>query len=374
MPKIPYSKRADGRYYKQIIIGRDENGKNKVKTLYDRDWKKLDRKVQEFKVGLRQGVYIKNDITFGECVKLWMNSKVDIVEGTKRGYQTCANYFLSLYNIKMKDIKPIHLQNIINDMTERGLTAMQKEVKTIFLHQLYTFAINNNFADTDLSKKLTVKKNSSSDKRRALYEWEKEGVLKFLKEPTSSLKILKYKAMVALLYFTGIRAGEMLSLKLDRDISMDNDTISINHTTIRGKDYRTEEKQGTKTQSVRGIRIIPMPFMLKEILTEYIEKHNITSYLFLSCHGSFMNSCDLYKRWSFIRKTISKYIPDCPQLEFTPHYLRHNYATELIYANVPIKTVQYLMGHKSIKMTMDIYTDVKKDDVKINEMVKSVWR
>ena len=32
------------------------------------------------------------------------------------------------------------------------------------------------------------------------------------------------------------------------------------------------------------------------------------------------------------------------------------------------------MGHKSIKMTMDIYTDVKKDDVKINEMIKSVWR
>ena len=34
MPKIPYNKRPDGRYYKQIIIGRDENGKRKVKTLF----------------------------------------------------------------------------------------------------------------------------------------------------------------------------------------------------------------------------------------------------------------------------------------------------------------------------------------------------
>ena len=77
--------------------------------------------------------------------------------------------------------------------------------------------------------------------------------------------------------------------------------------------------------------------------------------------------------WMSIRKQISKYIPENPVLEFTPHYLRHNYATELIYANIPLKTVQYLMGHKNIQMTMNIYADVRKDDESINEMVRSVW-
>ena len=373
MPKIPYNKRADGRYYKQIITGKDENGKNKVKTLYDRDWKKLDKKVQEYKVGLRQGIYIKNDITFGECVKLWMNSKVNIVDGSRQLYQSYANHFTSLYNIKMKNIKPMHLQTIINDVEKQGKFATGKNIKNTFLHQLYEFAINNNFIDIDLSYKLIIKKYKSS-KKRALYEWEKEGILEFLNSPCLSPKILRYKAMIAILYYTGVRAGEMLSLNLKRDISIENDTISINHTTTRDEKYKAVEKQGTKTQGVDRVRIIPIPPMLKKILIEYIEGCNITDYLFLSRNGAFLTSVDLNLRWGSICKNISKYIPESPQLEFTPHYLRHNYATELIYANVPLKSVQYLMGHQNIKMTMDIYADIKKDDEKVNEMVKSVWK
>ena len=372
MPKIPYSKRADGRYYKQIIIGKDENGKNKVKTLYDRDWKKLDKKVREFQTGLTQGVYVKENITFGECAKLWMDSKTNITDGTKRNYWSYVNHFTSLYNMKMKNIKLLHLQAIINDVEKQGKVSLGKTIKNTFLHQLYTFAINNNFADVDLSSKL-VTKRYTSNKRRALYDWEKEGILKFLNASHSSPKMLKYKAMIAVLYYTGIRAGEMLSLNLKRDISIENNIISINHTIISNREYKNIEKQGTKTQGVNENRIIPIPPMLKKILMEYIETCNITDYLFLTRYKTFLTSTALMQRWNFIRKTVSKYIPDCPQLEFTPHYFRHNYATELIYANVPIKTVQYLMGHKNIQMTMNIYADIKKDDEKVNELIKSVW-
>ena len=75
MPKIPYSKRKDGRYYKQIVIGVDENGKKKVKTLYDRDWRALDKKVREFTIGLEQGRYVDSSITLGECVDMWLKTK-----------------------------------------------------------------------------------------------------------------------------------------------------------------------------------------------------------------------------------------------------------------------------------------------------------
>lgn len=43
----------------------------------------------------------------------------------------------------------------------------------------------------------------------------------------------------------------------------------------------------------------------------------------------------------------------------TPHQLRHTYITNLIYASVDPKTVQYLAGHESSKITMDIYAKVK---------------
>ena len=43
----------------------------------------------------------------------------------------------------------------------------------------------------------------------------------------------------------------------------------------------------------------------------------------------------------------------------TPHMLRHTYITNLIYAGVDPKTVQYLAGHENSKITMDIYAKVK---------------
>ena len=45
--------------------------------------------------------------------------------------------------------------------------------------------------------------------------------------------------------------------------------------------------------------------------------------------------------------------------EVTPHQLRHTYITNLIHAGVDPKTVQYLAGHESSKITMDIYAKVK---------------
>ena len=45
--------------------------------------------------------------------------------------------------------------------------------------------------------------------------------------------------------------------------------------------------------------------------------------------------------------------------QVTPHQLRHTYITNLIYAGIDPKTVQYLAGHKNSKITMDIYAKVK---------------
>ena len=372
MPKVPYNKRSDGRYYKQVVIGRDANGKRKVKTLYDRDWKKLDKKVREFQTGFTQGIYIEEDITFGECAELWLKSKVNIADCTVRQYKNYMNYFSPINHMKIKQIKPMHIQNIFNDLTVRGIISTQKNLRCAFLKQLYRFAINNNFADVDLSDKIVIKKNTNN-KRRALYQWEREGILSFLNTQNPSRQILKYQAITALLFYTGIRAGELLSLNLKRDISFENNTMTINHTTIMDKNCKAVEKQGTKTRSSDDGRTIPIPPQLKKILEEYIKEYNITDYLFLTRHNTLIGGEHLSVIWKSIRKKISLYIPNHPQLEITPHYLRHNYATELIYANVPLKTVQYLMGHKNIQMTMNIYADVRKDDEGVNEMVRTVW-
>ncbi len=51
--------------------------------------------------------------------------------------------------------------------------------------------------------------------------------------------------------------------------------------------------------------------------------------------------------------------------DITPHLFRHTYATNLYYAGIDIKTAQYLLGHSSIQMTMDVYTHL--DNNRISE-------
>lgn len=61
-------------------------------------------------------------------------------------------------------------------------------------------------------------------------------------------------------------------------------------------------------------------------------------------------------RITLIAKSIQLKKLDIPQMKF--HALRHSYATRLFEAGVPTKTVQALMGHYDISITMDIYTHV----------------
>lgn len=79
-----------------------------------------------------------------------------------------------------------------------------------------------------------------------------------------SRRTLKYQAITALLFYTGIRAGKLLSLNLKRDISLGGNTITISHTTVMDKNYKVREKQGTKTRSMDDGRVIPIPPQLKK--------------------------------------------------------------------------------------------------------------
>ena len=49
--------------------------------------------------------------------------------------------------------------------------------------------------------------------------------------------------------------------------------------------------------------------------------------------------------------------------DITPHMFRHTYATSLYYSGVDIKTAQYLLGHSSIQMTLDVYTHLDNEKI-----------
>ena len=72
-----------------------------------------------------------------------------------------------------------------------------------------------------------------------------------------------------------------------------------------------------------------------------------------------------------IRKMNS--VSKIPINEITAHHLRHTYATDLFYAGVDIKTCQYLLGHSSIKTTLDIYTHLDSDPANVAKKIDEYY-
>ena len=151
------------------------------------------------------------------------------------------------------------------------------------------------------------------------------------------------KAMLELMYATGLRVSELVNLKLN-DIDLESDLI------------RTLGK-GSKE------RIIPIGdyaiYYLKKYILEYrplLLKTN-TDYVFLNNHGKKLSRQSFYKlvKDLAIKKNI--------KTEFSPHTLRHSFATHLLDRGADIVSIKEMLGHSSLSTTQ-IYTHISNQKLK----------
>lgn len=352
MPKVPYKKRKDGRYYKQIVYGYDENGKRKVKTFYDFDWRELDKRVRSFQLELDNGTYTDNDITLGECIQLWWKTKEDLAPSTKYNYKVILKSVESISDVKLKDLTAQKVSRFLDDncKSEKGA---KKALCYVLLKMIFNFAVKREFVAKNVFEKLDKPKTQLS-KRRALTLNEKSAVESMIKNGKMKIRTI---SILALLYYTGMRRNEVLCLRRS-DVNLDEKYVYVKRTLAYTENGKMYEKDMPKT--VAGIRQIPIIPALKSVLEKYLDTLNENEeHLFKTSHGTFISSGNFAIIWQNILREINKNLGATEQTSITPHYFRHNYATELIYSGVPLKTVQYIMGHENIDVTMNIYADVR---------------
>ena len=154
------------------------------------------------------------------------------------------------------------------------------------------------------------------------------------------------KAMLELMYATGLRVSELVNLKI-HDIDFINETV------------RTMGK-GNKE------RIIPIGEIAIHYLKLYLEiyrskllKKDYTDDLFLNNHGKCMTRQGFFK----ILKKLAK--EKDIKTSFSPHTLRHSFATHLLENGADLRSIQELLGHSSISTT-GIYTHVSNEELKEN--------
>ena len=322
-------------------------------------------------------------ITVTEVYNSWLRTVQFDVRGStlNRFKDTWKNHTQPEFgNIFINAISPEHVQQYVNNLAEHYTTYRSIAGQ---LHRLIKYAIFKRWIERDPFDLVMIPKKSTKSRRDTsnnFYELDELKEFLSIAKEYNHMKYVYFLTVASL----GCRRGEGLALRWS-DIDFKKNTIFIERTV-------TKDKNGNKTIGPvkNGVsHTVPMSNNLKNILLEYKEKcieiNDDNDLIFHQKDRSFYwtQQVDIWIKYlyKFNEKQCAKYNkthPDNPQKpirKITPHGLRHTLAT-LLYEgnrNIQPKDVQYLLGHRSIKTSLQIYTHVtkkQKEDIKssINDL------
>lgn len=241
--------------------------------------------------------------------------------------------FLHDNNIDFKNVKKANVISYVIYLQKEGKAVASISRSLASIRAFYHILVKNRIVLYDP----TLDLESPRIEKKVPQILSIEEVEKLLSLPNSSdTKGARDKAMLEILYATGIRVSELISLNVE-DVNTDLGCIKCN---------------GTKE------RIIPAGKIALGALENYLKNYRAIfqrgkkdNALFLNFHGERMTRQGFWK--------IVKYYASLAKIEkeITPHTLRHSFAAHLIENGADLKSVQQMLGHSDISTTQ-VYADM----------------
>ena len=364
------SQRKDGLYTARYT---DNFGKRH--SIYDPKLSVVRQKLNEALYVKDHNIFSKQcNMTLSEWFDTWVEVFYKNTVKTVTYLRAIANYdryirksFLG--NLKIIDIKPVHIQKFINELIEeKSLTRSGIKPYANILKGSLQKAYECAYLKANPADAIMLPKKDSKFKE-AMTPREQE--LFFIYAEGSS-----YYNLFQFLILTGVRIGEAIALTWE-DIDLDNRTISINKTAvaIKGVEKDLYKERGYETFNNRAIvisspktegsnRVLPISdacyLLLKNI---DLRREPNVSLVFYSKRKSYLNHSNIDARIKVICDLINERSGEHIK-SISAHTFRHTFATRCFEMNVNIKTVQYLLGHSSAETTMDIYTHISTEQAK----------
>lgn len=372
------SQRADGRY---AFVYTDCFGKQKF--LYSWKLESTDplpvgrRPCQSLrekeKVILRD---INDGITpYGDNLTVLELVKKYIAQKTGVRHNTAANYNFVINIIKKEEFGALRIDKVKLSDAKAWLIKLQADGRGYSTIHSVRGVVRPAFqmaVDDDLIRKnpfefqlCTVVVNDSVT-REAITRKQERKFLEFIKNDEH---YKRYYDGMFILFKTGLRISEFCGLTLS-DIDFEEKQISVNHQLQRTRDMKYVIED-TKTSS--GTRIIPMTEEVYECFKRIVENRKkpkkepvIDGYKgFLFLDKKDMPEVALYWEMHFewaLAKHNRIYKEQLSKI--TPHVCRHTYCSNMAKSGMNPKTLQYLMGHSDIGVTLNTYTHLGAEDAK----------
>lgn len=303
------------------------------------------------------------NVLYGEnmTVDAWYRYWIDNVKGnnirynTRRGYNDRyeKNIRPLIGDMLLKDVKPLHCQDVLNQMAGEYMNSTIQRTRTVLWVLLDSAVENELLFKNPVTKSVRCKSGRASKEKRVLTTDEQ---CLFLQAAKGTDSYYQY----ALILQTGLRIGEMTALRWS-DIDFEKKILHVRRT----MEYVYSDRRWRigEPKSKSGARDIPLTSEAVCILNRQREK--IADFDYDSMEFSDLVFLDQdgepLKRSSY-NKDLSMLARKAGIASFSVHTLRHTFATRCIEAGMKPKTLQTILGHADIGTTMNMYVHITEEE------------
>lgn len=307
-------------------------------------------------------------LTVFELAKRYVATKVGVRESTKTGYRTVLRFLENdsfgsrlMRTIKVSDAKLWLIE--LQQKYGKGYSTIHNirgVLRPAFQMAYHDDLISKNPFDFETASVIV----NDSVTREAISRDEERKLLAFIKQDKH---FSQYYEAVFILFNTGLRISEFVGLTV-KNIDFSEHKIVVDHQLVRTTDMRYIIEP-PKTEC--GTRSIPMNSDVEAAFRTIIDRRKTykiepvvdgySGFLYLDKNGKPMVALHWEKYFEhFVEKYNRIYRVQMPKV--TPHVCRHTFCSKMAKNGMNPKSLQYIMGHSDISVTLNTYTHVKFED------------
>ena len=311
----------------------------------------------------------KVNMTVVELVERYIKQKKGVRQSTQTGYKTVVNILKKeeFGSRQIADIRVSDAKLWLISMQENGRGYSSIHTIRGVVRPAFQMAVEDDIlAKNPFGFELATVVVNDSVTREAITRKQERQFLEFIK---NDVHFCRYYEAIFILFKTGMRISEFCGLTVS-DIDMKARTINIDHQLQRTANmkYIIED-----TKSTSGTRVLPMSDEVYDCFKAILSKRKPpkrepmvdgkAGFLYLDKNGKPKVALHWEKYFQHsVEKYNKTYRIQMPKI--TPHVCRHTYCSNMARSGMNPKTLQYLMGHADISVTLNTYTHLGFDDAK----------